>query len=141
MAAELINNHREIVRVLAKFQAIEAVLKVYIVKHQVELDKKSNDLKVGYTLSAVDELSFGILLKRFKQKYGHIQECAVIYQRLFDLKDSRNFFAHKSFLSESNMPKHLKDFIGVDIVEEINYPQLNIELDKCISLLCSQLRI
>ena len=54
MAAELINNHREIVRVLAKFQAIEAVLKVYIVKHQVELDKKSNDQKVGYTLSAVD---------------------------------------------------------------------------------------
>lgn len=74
MVESIIKNHLEIIKVLAKFQAIEATLKVAIVKFEFQSDKKSNTQKDSYSLSIVDELSFGLLLRRFNnimevQKY------------------------------------------------------------------------
>ena len=102
-------------------------MKTVLVKHEIAEDKKNGRLKDAYFLREVDELSFGILLKRYKKVSGNKE----LYDRLLVLKDYRDFLAHKSLLAVSGMPKEMKEFVGV-YSEPLDYISLNQELDDCI---------
>ena len=130
----MINDFIEIAKLIAKFQSIETALKVILVQSQMEEDKKNNKLKDSYSLAEVDELPYGILLRR----YAKVSRNQELFDRLSVLKDYRNFLAHKSLLSVSNMPKSTKEFIGVCTQQPLNYQILNQELDECVLLFCKQ---
>jgi hypothetical protein len=123
----LINDFIEIAKLIGKFQALETGLKIVLVMHEIAEDKKNDKLKDDYSLREVDELSFGILLKRYKKVSGNKE----FYDRLVVLKDYRNFLAHKSLLAVSSMPKEMKEFVGI-FTEPLDYSTLNQELDDCI---------
>jgi hypothetical protein len=130
----LITDFVEIARLIAKFQSIETSLKVVLVLDQIEKDKKNNINDKLYSLDEVDDLPYGVLLKR----YAKVSQNQELSDRLRALKDYRNFLAHKSLLSVSNMPQYLKEFVGVYLDEPIDYKMLNQELDECISIFCKQ---
>ena len=123
----MIHDFIEIAKLIGKFQALETGLKIVLIKHEITEDKKNDRLKDAYSLCKVDELSFGILLKRYKKFSGNKE----LYDRLVGLKDYRNFLAHKSLLAISSMPNEMKEFVGI-FPEPINYSSLNQELDDCI---------
>jgi hypothetical protein len=124
------NDFIQIATLVAKFQIIESGIKVVLVKNQIEQDKTSDQLKEEYSLSAVDDLSYGFLLKR----YLKISKNKELYNRLFVLKDYRNFLVHKAFLSVFSMPQDMKEFIGVYFQKPFDYQVLSQELDDCILL-------
>ena len=127
MANNLTNDFIEVSRLIGKFQALETGLKVILVFHEFAEDKQNDRLKEKYSLREVDELSYGILLKRYAKISGNKE----LYERLLLLKDYRNFLAHKSLLAISSMPKNMKDFLGL-YSEPLEYLMLNQELDECI---------
>ena len=126
----MINDFIQLASLIGKFQAIEAGIKVVLVQNQIEQDRESNQLKDEYSLIEVDDLPYGVLLKR----YMKISKNKELYNRLLALKDYRNFLAHKSLLSASSMSVEMKRFIGVYLQESFNYQALSQELDECIFL-------
>ena len=123
----MINDFIEVARLIGKFQALEMGIKVVLMKHEIAEDKKNGELKETYSLRKVDELPYGVLLKRYKKISGNKE----LYDKLLILKDYRNYLAHKSLLAASRMPKEMKEFVGV-YSEPLDYPSLNQELDDCI---------
>ncbi len=101
-----------------------------MVKSQIEQGSINNQLKDTYSLVEVDELSYGLLLKRYCKVTNNIE----FYNKLLVLKDYRNFLAHKSLLAVSNMSPELKKFIGAYHQVVFDYQALSREVDECILL-------
>ena len=124
----------QIALLIGKFQFLEAGIKVHLIQYQVKQDNQDNQLKKQYSIDTVDDLPYGTLLKRYK-KINHNQE---LYDRLFVLKDYRNFIAHKSLLAASDMTPEVKRFIGVCRQDSFDYQMLSKELDECLLLFAQQ---
>ena len=129
------NDFIQIALLIGKFQALEVGIKIYLIQNQIKQDRQNNQLKNSYSIGTVDDLPYGTLLKRYK-RISHNQE---LYDRLFLLKDYRNFLAHKSLLAASNMSSEMKQFIGVHMQKPLDYQALSQELDKCILLFGKQI--
>lgn len=130
----------EPVKIIAKFQAIEAALKILITQKLIKIDKLSGTEKESYTIDELDDLPYGQLLKRFKIVFGQDDGVQQIHTKLLALKDTRNYFAHKSLLAESSLPEQTKKFIRVDTIHKFDYKTLNDDLDSNIYQLCSMMR-
>lgn len=130
-------NILEPVKIIAKFQAIEAALKVLIIQKQIKADKLNNAERDSYSIDELDDFPYGVLLKRFKKDFGQYDRYCEIHSELLSLKDARNYFAHKSFLAVSNLPEETKKFIRVDTIHEFDYKTLNDDLDKRLYQLIS----
>lgn len=120
----------EIAKLIGKFQVLELGLKVIVVKHEIAEDKNNNKLKTSYSIDHVDELSYGILLKR----YARACENSEFSDRLLLLKDTRNFLAHKSIAAISGLSEEMKVFVRVG-GQPLDYPTINKELNECIEIL------
>ncbi len=127
----MIDNFVVIAQVLGKFQLIESFLKVFLVNYQASEDKLNGKLNESYSVSKLIDISYGVLLKRYKK----ICTNQSLYQRLIILKDYRNYLAHQAFIAGmSSMSADTKLFIGINPIV-IDYVELNKELDECVALL------
>ena len=128
------NNFIAIGQALSKFQLIEGALKAFLIKHQIEQDKLNKNSKVFYSIAKHNDISYGVLLKRYK-KIGIDQSWL---NRLFELKDYRNYLAHQAFIANlENVDSGFKQFLGVNPIL-IDYDLLNKELDECVDLMIEE---
>lgn len=89
--------------------------------------------KESYSVRDLVELPYGVLLKRYKK----VSIDKDLYDRLFNLKDYRNFLVHQAFLEGSDMPPDMKSFIGVYSAVS-DYDELKVELNDCIKKLIQE---
>ncbi len=127
-------NFIAITQALSKFQLIEGALKALLVKYQIDQGNINKNSKVFYSVAELNDISYGILLKRYK-KIGIDQP---LLNRLLELKDYRNYLAHQALIANlENVDNGFKQFLGVNPIS-IDYVMLNKELDECVDLMIEE---
>ena len=128
------NNLIAIAQSLSKFQLIEGTLKAFLAKHQSDQDKIDKNSKKFYLTNQLNEMSYGILLKQYKK----ICCDQSLWNRLFKLKEHRDYLAHRALIANlNNIDDDFKQLLGVKTIL-IDYVMLNKELDECVDLMIEE---
>ena len=136
MAQDLVKEFFELGRILAKFQAIDLTLKIFIARNKYETDTSKDILLKNYSTLELDRYSLGMSLDGIK-KFNLINNEELLIQ-LTSLKNHRNFVAHKGFLMVSNLPDSDKEFFLGSETNTLDYQELNDKLDELIELLTKE---
>ena len=134
MAQGLAVEFVELGTLMAKFQCIEIILKLFKTINNFKVSKQKGADSPEHSTLELENFTLGKFLKE-NEKLNLIVDESIL-ERLGALKDSRNYVAHKGFLVISDLP-YKRDFFGYE-TNPINYPKLNNELDEVIKLLLVQ---
>ena len=130
----MMNNLIAIAQSLSKFQLIEGTLKAFLAKHQSDQAKVYKNSKKFYLVTEFNEMSYGILLKQYKK----ICSDQSLWNRLFTLKENRDYLAHRALIANlNNIDDDFKKLLGVKPIL-IDYVMLNKELDECVDLMIEE---
>ena len=130
------NEYLKILHLLGLFQALEALIKVYIGLCYAVINIKVRDsIAFNYTYKDIDNHPLEKLLTIFKKLNSNNMLC----DKLNALRNSRNQLAHKSILLASpSLSQELKETFLGGMDSQIDYEQLQIEVNACIKILIEE---
>lgn len=130
------DEYLQILLLLGLFQALEALIKVYIGMCYTVINIKVKDtVTFDYAFQDIENHSLEKLLTIFKKLNNNKN----LYTRLNALRVARNQIAHKSILLASpSLSENLKmTFLGASD-NQIDYKKMQSELNSCIAVLIEE---